>query len=159
MASAATFDELETRTYWALAETGRARRAVREAQFRGTWCVYASLLTFFLRRLVSNVTATELRTFDTERAQGLIENLQKLHSMLNEMLGLAEQERLSQGQLCGRLFRTIQNDTARLGDVLESYYLSLDPDFQRMVKDAIGQLKPKQGRPSDWKSSLAAMQD
>jgi hypothetical protein len=91
-----------------------------------------------LRMLTAMLATENLDRLPGEELRKLAEWLRGLHEILTVVSRLAGNTRL---RFYGRSIASIQESTEEIGDVLEGIYLSLDPDFCRLVGDAVDQLR------------------
>lgn len=157
-AACVSFEDLEARTYSTLAQTSRARLALRRARTHVIGVPLVSFLTFGLNRLRRGFTPQTLERLSPEQAAKMVALAEELYAGLDTMLKISEQKGVSKWVIYRPLLMDIRQNTERLGDVLESYHLSLSSDFRKLVDGAIKELRITP-RPADWRSSLAAMQD
>lgn len=157
-AASIVFEDLEARTYSALAQTSRARLALRRAKLHLTGLPLVLFLKFGLNRLRKDFTPQTLERLSPEQAAKMVALVEELYSGLNTMLKISDQKGLSGWVIYRSLLVDIRQYTECLGDILESYHLSHSSDFRKLVDNAIKELKITP-HPADWRSSLAAMQD
>jgi len=115
-------------------------------------------LAYDLRKLVRYLEEVELGGFPKANIEKLVDRLAELHRGINDILRVAEEKGIIKLAFSRKTFGQIRQSAERIGDLLEGYYIYLDDEFRGMIQDAIKEIRPAEN-PTDWRSSLAKMQD
>ena len=158
MATAATIDWFETRTYEALAGVTRMRRALSDAHHLSRILPIEFATACVLRRLVAVFDHRWLSTLSADQAQQFSPHFAELHSKLNQVQDLLEAGGHSRSLIHRPFLRELARTRERVGDVLESMYLGLDEGFRQLVTECSKEVQGRRPR-RDWRSSLASMRD
>jgi hypothetical protein len=153
-----TLDKVELQTHYALVGAIGVRVALREEPYHELWKKVDEAADA-LKAAVAATTIDLLEDVEPEDAERLVGHLQELHTLITTLLKRLSDVRWPAGVANQAALDKLQEGAEALGDLLESYYLSRNPDFQQMIGEAIQQLGSATDRPSDWRSALARVQN
>lgn len=142
---ATTADLFETEVVEARLVSAKFRRAIRGANLHLRALYFgnraATLAEFAIKRLTAANNAGVFDSTPDDEFSGLVDDLQKLHAMMTYGIAAARRAGLHEKLLHRQNIARLQSQVERLGDLIETFRLGLDPTFNALVEDAMGQLK------------------
>jgi len=141
----ATASEFQIQTLEARLLTQKAQRVVD-----GTWshvrkfwygARLATVLPGFVQALRHTSAAGGFDEMGDAEFDALTDELEKLHRVLCQSIEVARGRGVDRHPLHRRVLGTIERNTWLLGDVVESFRLSQDEDFGKLMKETVDTLK------------------
>jgi hypothetical protein len=162
MGTPALLEDLEAQAYRTLASTSATRAQLRRTAGAGVGDgEFAALVSRVARNIARLLKATTTDFLEKQvgaaELPAFVTQLDTLHRSLREMLDLAQSKGVTRVNAYRVWFDQIADGVDALDSLVETLHLSLNPDFRRIVTDAITEMKPAPD-PRDWRSALAKLQ-
>lgn len=157
MAGVITLDEVEARAHYAIAGTIDLRVALRREPYEKLWKTLREAADAF-EDAVQGTTVDLLDDVEPEDAARMIALLSELGSRAQQLVNRLSEMKWPAGVADEAAFARLRKCTEDVEDLVESFYLSRDPDFQQLVGEAVRKVGPGGDSASDWRAALARLQ-
>lgn len=107
-----------------------------------------------LAKVVKGLTSGVLDSASADDLRRAAHDLSQIHGRINRLLGIYSKVGIRQAWPYGSLLGEIEQQNDHLASIAEGIYMALDPEFQDLMADALGELS---GPERDRSSPLAEM--
>lgn len=143
--SATTADLFETEVVEARLVSAKFRLAIEGAKLHLRALYFgrqaATLAEAVIKRLADANNAGAFDSWPDDEFNGLLDDMQKLHAIMSYGILTAQRTGLHAKPLHRQNVARLQSQVERLGDLIETFRLGLNPTFNELVGDAVGKLK------------------